>query len=366
MPPVIDSVTIRGVCARAYRIPTETCEADGTLSWHDTTLVAVWIDSDAGQGFGYTYGASAVVEVIAQLCAPLLVGRDALATGARRADVVRALRNVGRRGIGATAASAIDIALWDLRGRVFDAPLDVLLGATTSSIAAYGSGGFTNYDDAQLKAQLEQWLAAGLRHVKIKVGRDLQDDVRRVRLARETIGEDVELFVDANGGYTRKDALQFAENVAPFQVRWFEEPVSSDDLEGLRLLRDRAPGGMAIAAGEYGWDSMELKNLLVAGAVDVLQADATRCGGVTGFMAAAALCDSFGVPLSSHCAPSIHVALGCAAPRFVHLEWFYDHVRIEAMLFDGAPTVEGGRLKPNRRPGLGLIFKEQEAACYAL
>jgi L-alanine-DL-glutamate epimerase-like enolase superfamily enzyme len=168
--------------------------------------------------------------------------------------------------------------------------------------------------------------------------------------------------VDANGAYTREQALEQAERFAEDDVRWFEEPVSSDDLEGLRLLRDTRPPGMAIAAGEYGYDLFYFRRMLAAGAVDAIQADATRCGGVTGFMDAAALADAFGLPLSSHCAPALHVALCCAARRAVHLEYFHDHVRIESMLFDGAPVPREGLLRPDRsRPGLGLEFRERDA-----
>ena len=114
--------------------------------------------------------------------------------------------------------------------------------------------------------------------------------------------------------------------------------MSSDDLDGLRLLRDRAPAGMEIAAGEYGYDPFYFRRMLEAGAVDVLQADATRCGGITGFLKAAAIADASHMPLSAHTAPALHLHVCCAAPRLRHLEWFHDHVRIEQVLFDGAPT----------------------------
>ncbi|HJV62737.1 MAG TPA: enolase C-terminal domain-like protein, partial [Albitalea sp.] len=136
---------------------------------------------------------------------------------------------------------------------------------------------------------------------------------------------------------------------------------------GLRLLRDRMPAGMDLSAGEYGYDLLHFRGLLEAGAVDVLQADATRCGGLTGFMRAAALCEAFGLPLSSHCAPALHVAACCCAQPAVHLEWFHDHQRIERLLFEGAPQPVQGLLRPAlERPGLGLVFKARDAEEYAL
>src|SRR5207248_1073491 len=150
------------------------------------------------------------------------------------------------------------------------------------------------------------------------------------------IGPEAQLYVDANGAYTRKQALAQAEAFAEIGVIWFEEPVSSDDLDGLRLLRDRSPAGIRIAAGEYGYDLFYFRRMLEAGAVDVLQADATRCAGVTGFLAAAALCEAHNMPFSAHTAPSLHTHLCCAAATVMNVEYFHDHARIERLLLDGA------------------------------
>jgi L-alanine-DL-glutamate epimerase-like enolase superfamily enzyme len=232
--------------------------------------------------------------------------------------------------------------------------------------AVYGSGGFTSYDDRRLAEQLSDWTREGCAFVKMKAGRQPEKDEARVSVAREAIG-DAQLFVDANGAYERKQALAMAERFAALGVTWFEEPLSSDDLEGLRLLRDRAPAGMDIAAGEYGYTPYYFRRMLEAGAVDVLQADATRCSGITGFLRAAALCDAFFIPLSSHCAPSIHLAVACAAPRLKHMEWFHDHVRIEQMLFDGAPRLKDGRAAPDlSSPGNGLSFRRADAAQFEM
>jgi L-alanine-DL-glutamate epimerase-like enolase superfamily enzyme len=240
-----------------------------------------------------------------------------------------------------------------------------LLGRAREAIPAYGSGGFTSYSREQLERQLGGWARQGLRMVKMKVGREPAADPGRVRAARLAIGPDVQLFVDANGAYTRKQALELAEHFATFEVAWFEEPVSSDDLAGLRLCRDRAPPSMAIAAGEYAWDVFAFRRLLEAGAVDVLQADATRCGGVTGFLRANALCDAWNIPLSAHTAPQLHAHLCCAASRAAHVEWFHDHARIEAMLFDGALEPERGLLRPDpARPGLGVAPRLRELERY--
>jgi len=355
------------VRAAAYRIPTDAPEADGTFAWDSTTLVTVEVEAAGRTGLGYTYAAAAAANVVRDNLAEVVIGRDAFAIPAAWDAMVRQVRNLGSRGVCACAISAVDAALWDLKGRLLDVALADLLGRRRDAVAVYGSGGFTTYDDRRLTDQLGGWAKAdGCRWVKIKIGSDPSVDLPRLKTARAAIGE-AGLFVDANGALGRKQALWLAERMADLGVTWFEEPVSSDDLEGLRLLRDRAPAGMDIAAGEYGFEPFYFRRMLDAGAVDVLQADATRCWGISGFLAAAALADAAQTPLSSHCAPALHLHAACAAPRLRHMEWFHDHARIEAMLFDGAPRIEAGRIAPDlSRPGHGLAFKRADAERYAI
>lgn len=350
-----------------YRIDADAVEADGTLEWHATTLVLVQVSAGGACGLGYTYADTATGTLVRDRLARAIVGSDASAIAARWGDMVHAIRNLGRPGIASMAISAVDTALWDLQAKRVGVPLARLLGPARGAIDVYGSGGFVNQSLEQLRAQLESWLALGVRRVKIKVGRDEATDVRRVAEARDVIGDEVQLFVDANGAWGAKQALRFAERVAAYDVHWFEEPVSSDDLAGLKLVRDRAPAGMQVSAGEYGYDLPYFERMLAAQAVDALQADATRCAGVSGFLGVDALCAARAVPLSSHCAPSLHLPLCCAARQAAHLEWFHDHTRIEQMLFDGAPRPREGRLWiDDDRPGLGLEFKYEDAECFRI
>ncbi|MGH9562800.1 MAG: enolase C-terminal domain-like protein [Terracidiphilus sp.] len=360
------SAAIESVAAAAYRIPTEEAESDGTLTWDSTTIIVVTVDAAGAQGVGYTYGTAAIVDLISGVLANHLRGHDAFAVIARWSDMLAALRNIGRPGIGAMAVSAVDTALWDLKAKLVGLPLATLLGQVRAVVPVYGSGGFTSYSRERLAGQLAGWVEQGIGMVKMKVGREPKTDATRVADARAAIGDRVQLFVDANGAYQRKQALTMAREFAALGVTWFEEPVSSDDLEGLRLMRDRSPPGIAVAAGEYGHDEVYFRRMLEAGAVDVLQADVTRCGGITGFMHAAALCRAFEVPLSAHCAPALHLHLGCALPEVVHLEYFHDHVRIEELLFEGTPKPVRGALTPNDRAGLGLTLKRADAERYRL
>ncbi len=358
---------IQRVACQAYRIPTDAPEADGTIAWDSTTMVVVEVDAGDRHGIGYTYDHEAAATLIASTLRESVEGRDAMDVPGAWLAMVRAVRNIGRPGVASTAISAVDAALWDLKAKILDVPLVSLLGAVRERTPVYGSGGFTSYPLSRLQSQLGAWADSGMRMVKMKIGTEPSEDLARVRQAREAIGPDVALFVDANGAYSRKQALHFAERFAELDVSWFEEPVSSDDLEGLRLMRDRAPAGMAIAAGEYGYDAVYFRRMLEAQAVDVLQADASRCLGITGFIKAAALAEAHMIPLSAHCAPSLHAHLGCALVPVRHLEYFHDHARIETMLFDGALTPLDGFLRPDRsRPGLGITFKRSDAARFAL
>ncbi len=353
------------VRAAAYEIPTDQPESDGTLEWESTTLVAVEIEAGGKTGFGFSYTHAAAVDLIAGKLAPTIGGRDAFSIRECWHAMLAACRNLGRPGLASTAISACDVALHDLVGKLLDEPTARLLGPRRETVEIYGSGGFTSYDDDRLESQLGGWAEAGIPSVKLKVGREPSADPARVRLARSAVGRDTVLMVDANGAYDRKQALALAEAFAGEGVAWFEEPVSSDDLEGLRLLRDRAPAGMEVTAGEYGYDDFYFRRMIRAGAVDVLQADATRCLGYTGYLLADALAHAANIPLSSHCAPALHLPCAAAALTQRHMEWFHDHVRIERLLFDGAPVPKQGRLAPDwSRPGIGLALKPADAEGY--
>jgi L-alanine-DL-glutamate epimerase-like enolase superfamily enzyme len=360
------NISIENVKVSVFTIPTDFPESDGTLEWKSTTLVLAEVTAGNKQGLGYTYADSATAQLIHSLLAKTIQGRDALNTSECWEAMVRATRNLGRPGIVSSAISAVDTALWDLKAKFLDLPLVSLFGSVRSSVPVYGSGGFTSYSNDQLCSQLSNWVAQGIRKVKMKIGRDANANRERVRLARAAIGKDAELFVDANGAYSRKQALAQAEAFAESNVTWFEEPVSSDDLEGLHLIRDRAPAGMEIAAGEYGYDIVYFQRMLASQAVDVLQADATRCGGFTGFLQAATLCQAHQVPLSAHTAPALHAHVCCAAVPVRHVEYFHDHSRIERMLFEGIPEVKNGELVPDlARAGLGIELKAADAKKFA-
>jgi L-alanine-DL-glutamate epimerase-like enolase superfamily enzyme len=350
----------------AYTIPTDRPESDGTLAWDSTTLVVVEAHGGGEVGLGYTYGHESVASIVSSKLAPAACGVDAMAPGTAWAAMSAAARNMLASGLVGFAISAVDVALHDLKARLLGVSLADLLGRWHDGVAIYGSGGFTSYTLDELRSQASGWMELGLNAVKIKVGRSPGDDPARLRAVREVIGDDVRLMVDSNGAFTPANALGQARGTyADFGVTWFEEPVSSDDHDGLRRVRDGAPPGMEIAAGEYGTDVFHFTRLLANESVDVLQADVTRCGGVTGVLRADALTKAHCLPLSAHCAPAISAHVFAACETAVHLEYFHDHVRIEEMLFDGTISPRDGKLLPDAsKPGLGISIKREDAEQY--
>jgi L-alanine-DL-glutamate epimerase-like enolase superfamily enzyme len=359
---------IESVQAQAYTIPTDEPEADGTAQWAATTMVVVHVRSSGRVGTGWTYGPAGCAALVEELLADTVTGRDALAVPGAWEAMVRAARNATRAGAVGYAVSAVDVALWDLKARLLGVPLAALFGVVHESVPVYGSGGFTTYDDRRMTEQLTHWAhEQRIPRVKIKIGESWgareARDLARVARAREVVGPDVELYVDANGGYQRKQAVRVARAMAEHDVRWFEEPVSSDDLDGLREIRDQVDAD--VTAGEYGTDITYFRRMCAHGAVDCLQVDATRCGGYTEWLRSAAVAASFGLTVSGHCAPNLHAPVAAATPNLRHLEWFHDHVRIESMLFDGALDPTGGTVTPDPNAhGHGLTLRTEAADRY--
>ncbi|WP_411122636.1 enolase C-terminal domain-like protein [Streptomyces sp. x-19] len=362
--PLLDEVT-----TAVYTVPTDEPEADGTLSWDATTLVVVHAHSGSTTGLGYTYGAPATARIAEDQLAPVVTGRCVLDVPAANEAMSRAVRNAGRPGLVAGAVSAVDTALWDLKARLLGLPLVRLLGASRTDVPVYGSGGFTTYDAQQQDHQLHRWTdGLGIPRVKIKIGgawgTEEARDRRRIAQARRSIGGAAELYVDANGAYTRKQAVRLGDCLGENHVTWFEEPVSSDDLTGLAQVR--AATTTDVTAGEYGYTLPYFWHMLSAQAVDCLQADITRCGGLTVWLRVAALAQAAGLEISGHCAPHLHAHAAAAVPNLRHLEWFHDHVRIEDRIFHGTLDPTGGTVRPGAdgAPGHGLSLREAEAAPY--
>jgi L-alanine-DL-glutamate epimerase-like enolase superfamily enzyme len=352
--------------ASAFTVPTDEVESDGTLEWNETTMVLAEVTAGEALGIGYTYASPAVACLIEEKLEPAIIGKDAMDIPAAVECMRRAIRNLGTCGLCAMAISAVDNALWDLKAKLLGVPLCKLLGQVRDEMPIYGSGGFCSYSDERLQEQLSHWACEGTPRVKIKVGRDPKRDFHRLSVARRAIGADAKLFVDANSAYDRKQAAYCIDRFASdYGVSWMEQPLPPEDRDGMRLLCELAPAPLDIADGEYCYDLADFRRFLETRSVDVLMADATRCGGISGFLEADALCTAWRMPLSSHCAPLQHLHVACAARSYRHGEYFHDHVRIERMFFDGMPQPRDGALHPNLDlPGIGVEFKRADAGQY--
>lgn len=362
-------MSLTGLDVAVYRVPTDRPEADGTLAWDSTMMVVVTAAEGDDRGIGWTYAGAGAADVVRDELAPVVLGRGSTDIPALAEDMARACRNLGRPGLAACAISAVDVALWDLRARQLGLALVDLFGSARAEVPVYGSGGFTTYDDATTVEQLETWVGAwSIPRVKIKIGESWGSmearDLSRVALARRVIGDDAALFVDANGGYGTKQAVGLGRVMfEEHHVSWFEEPVSSDDREGLARVRDAFAGD--VAAGEYGYTLDYFATLLGAGSIDCVQADVTRCGGYSVWRRVAALAEACHLEVSGHCAPNVHVPIAASVPNLRHLEYFHDHHRIETMLFEGCCLPEGGVMRPDRsRPGHGLELRAADAERY--
>ena len=329
-------------------------------------MVLVEVRAGGQSGLGWTYSGAGSATVVKEQLSALCVGASPMDVAGLNERMARACRNLGRSGLVACAISAVDIALWDLKARLLELPLTALFGQARADVPVYGSGGFTTYHEATTRAQLEQWVGEWrIPRVKIKIGEswgaNTRRDLARVAMARQVVGGDVELYVDANGGYTRKQAVRmgraFYEECG---VTWFEEPVSSDDLSGLREVRDNCVAD--VAAGEYGYSLDYFGRMAGAEAIDCLQADVTRCGGYTVWLQAASVAAAHNMQISGHCAPNLHAHVASAVPNLRHLEYFHDHHRIETTLFDGTLRPDGGQLLPaTDRRGHGLTLRAADA-----
>ena len=365
MPEVSDSC-VKEVSVRVFTVPTDGPEADGTLEWSETTLVLAEVQAGGERGIGWSYASGACRPVIEQQLSSAVTGSSVLDVPLSHEKMVRACRNLGRPGIVSCAISAVDIALWDCKARLLGVALSSLFGRSGEGVKIYGSGGFTTYDEAAATQQLERWTEAQrIPRVKIKIGESWGSredrDLARISHARRVIGPDVELYVDANGAYSAKQAVRFGQRMqSEADVIWFEEPVSSDDLAGLRTVRHQLT--LDVAAGEYGYDEPYFERMLAADAVDCLQIDVTRCGGYTSWLRAAALAGARSVDVSGHCAPNLHAHVAAVVPNARHVEYFWDHERIETLFFDGVLDPGGGVLTPDPAlPGHGLTLKEADA-----
>jgi L-talarate/galactarate dehydratase len=312
-----------------------------------------------GVGFGYSKRAGGPAQFAhAHEVAPDLIGEDPSDIGRLWTKLVWAGASVGRSGAATQAIAAIDVALWDLKAKRAGLPLAKLLGAHRDSVRCYNtSGGFLHESIEQVKDNATRTLEQGIGGIKIKVGLpDSAEDLRRVRAVREHLGGGVPFMVDANQQWDRATAMRVGRRLEEFDLVWIEEPLDAYDTAGHAHLARSLD--TAIATGEMLTSVAEHDELIRAGAVDVLQPDAPRIGGITQFLRLATLADHANLHLAPHFAMEIHAHLAAAYPRepwVEHFDWLYP-------LFNERLETRDGRMYISDRPGLGITLSEQARA----
>ena len=352
----------------------------GLLTNFDMTFVVITTE-DGLQGFGEAKAAvgssgecASIVSCIENELKPLLIGKDArhisriwehIYNGTRDHYALSRGRKfpiLGRRGLTISAMSGIDTALWDLKGKALGVPvLELLGGSCRDKMEAYASGGWVNAD--KIGEQLNSYIEKGFKGVKMRVG--IMDDtvaasIKRVKNAREAIGDNIKLMTDAHGTFSVPEAKQFCRGVEDYNLYWFEEPISPDNRHGTAEVR--ANTFIPIAAGESEYTAFDVRDLIEIRALDVIQPDSAIIGGITESMRVAHLAHTHQLQLAPHCWGSAFsfmagVTVAFASPAAVVIEFslggnpmMYDLVNEKIEVVDGmisAPTKPGLGLTPN-------------------
>jgi L-alanine-DL-glutamate epimerase-like enolase superfamily enzyme len=334
--------------------------ADSTRKVETIGLLVLRVTTDQGlEGIGITYhevGGEATRELIRHDIAHRLIGRDPFETDALWHELFHYLRGVGRKGLTFCALSAVDIALWDLKGKILGMPLHRLLGGNRTRVPVYASGGWTSYDDDQLVDEMKGMVARGFRHIKFKVGvdggRDTRRDAIRVRKVRDAVGPEIHLLVDANNCFDAARAVQLANEIRECRITLFEEPVFADDIPG--LARFKRGTDIPLGTGEHEYTKFGVRDLLLAEAADYVQADGARAGGYTEMLKIAALTQAFNVSFAPHAMENIHLPLAAALPNVPFLERLLMFEPVTALVFRDAPVPVDGFMHATDKPGLGL------------
>lgn len=334
--------------------------ADATRKVETIGFTLVRITTDKGLvGIGVTYhevGGEAVRDLIVRNMTGKLVGRDPLESDALWHEFFHYLRGVGRKGVTFCALSAVDIALWDLKGKILNIPVHRLLGGDRTRVPVYASGGWTSYTDDQLVAEMQSFAARGFKMVKFKVGyaggTDIRRDVVRVRKVREALGPDIDILVDANNCFDAATAAQLANRIREYDIKLFEEPVFADDIPG--LSRFRRATDIPLATGEHEYTKFGVRDLLLAEAADYVQADGARAGGYTEMLKIAGMTQAWNVKFAPHAMENVHLPLVAATPNAPFLERLAMFEEITARVFKNAAVPVDGFMEVPEAPGLGL------------
>lgn len=337
---------------------------DATRSVETVGMCVVEVTTNQGlTGIGVTYhevGGESIKSLIDCYYAPKIIGRSPFETEVIWEELFHYARGVGRKGLSFCALSAVDIALWDLKGKILNMPLYKLLGGKKKSVPIYASGGWTSYTDDELVDEALEMVSRGYKAIKLKVGvdggRNVNADIRRCKKVREAIGPDIEFYVDANNAFHAADAIYLGNSIREYGVTLFEEPVFADDIPGLAKFASSCD--IPLGTGEHEYTKFGARDLLIHNAVDYLQMDATRCGGYTEMLKVAALSQAWNIALAPHAMEYVHMHIVSAMPNAMFLERLFLFEDITHRVFVDAPKPVAGMLEIPDSPGLGLTLNQ--------
>ena len=330
----------------------------------------VHIYTDEGyEGLGMAEATPGTRQVIQDALSRILIGKDPSDIEKLWDQMFWAVRGFGRKGVAFCAISAVDIALWDLKGKILGLPLYKLLGAYTDSVPIYGSGGWTNFTEKELIQEMEGYIESGINRVKMKVGKDYgkseREDINRVEAVRKAVGDDVTIFLDANNGYYKKQAIYMAKEFEQFQVGWLEEPLIPDDIGGMANVSQATH--IPIASGEHEYTKYGFRDLVQRGGADIVQPDIARVGGVTEWMKIAHLCQAFNLPIAPHAMQLPHLHVACAIPNLKAVEYMNTQLEGDRIWYTEFPEQRNGMWSPFKdKPGLGLELDHYSISKYQI
>ena len=356
------NVKVTGIDVYIVRHAMEGNLADSTRKVEAVGFIVVDVSTDQGlHGYGLTYdeqGGEAIREFIKNVIEPRMKGRSPLDTAVLYEENYHLVRGVARKGLAFCAYSAVDIALWDLKGKILGLPVYKLLGAGRNVVPVYASGGWTSYSLDELVAEAKMMVSRGYDAIKLKVGveggNNPNEDLRRIKAVREAIGPDVKLMLDANNVWTSGTAVRFANRVKEYDVLFFEEPVPADDIPG--LARIRAGSDLPVATGEHEYTRFGMRDLVMAGAVDVMQMDVTRCGGYTEMLKMIDVCQAWNLQVAPHGMEHMHMHIVAATPNAITLERLLMFEPVVDIVFKNPPQPVKGTITIPDAPGMGLEY----------
>jgi L-alanine-DL-glutamate epimerase-like enolase superfamily enzyme len=354
----MNQATITDVTTTVLRQPELAGIQDATIRHREMgrSALFVHIKTDAGyEGLGV--GQTVARDIVQGVLRPLLIGQDPLCIEKLWDDMFWRVRGFGRKGVAFCAISAVDIALWDLKAKLFGVPLYRLIGPYTDRVPIYGSGGWTSFTEAELVREQTGYVERGIPRVKMKVAKDFghaeREDVRRLAAVRKAVGDDVEIYVDANNGYYAKQAIAMARRLAEYDVKWFEEPVLADDIAGLAAIARAID--IPVATGEHEYTRYGFKELIAQGGADIVQPDVGRVGGVSEWLKVAHLAQAFNLPVAPHAVQLVHLHLACCTPNLKVVEYLGVSEESDRVWYTEFPEPRDGYWSPYPdRPGLGL------------